>query len=248
MARYFLEVAYIGSNYSGFQIQKNANSIQAEIEKAMEIFFHQRFLLTGSSRTDAGVHAKQNFFHFDSEISIQNEQLYNLNSILPNDIVLKNIFPVPNQAHSRFDAVSREYNYIVYQTKDPFLHNYGWHYPYPLDMDLLQEAASLIVGQQDFSSFSKKNTQVKNFVCIVHKSQWVSKNNKLVYIVNANRFLRGMVKGLVSTMLLVGRKKISIENFKEIIHSQDCRKANFSAPSQGLFLMEVNYDFKQHEV
>ena len=120
MARYFLEVAYIGTNYSGFQIQKNANSIQAEIEKAMEILFHQSFQLTGSSRTDAGVHAKQNFFHFDSEINIQNKQLYNLNSILPNDIVVKQIFIVNNQAHSRFDAISREYNYIVYQTKDPF--------------------------------------------------------------------------------------------------------------------------------
>ncbi|MEO6356736.1 MAG: tRNA pseudouridine(38-40) synthase TruA [Ferruginibacter sp.] len=247
MARYFIEVAYKGTHYSGFQIQQNANSVQAEIEKAMKIFFREEIILTCSSRTDAGVHALSNYFHFDSEglpeqIKL-NEIIYNLNSILPEDIVVKRIFEVSPTAHSRFDAVSREYQYSVYQTKDPFVADRAYYYPYKLDIGKLQEAAGVIKSYTDFTSFSKRNTQVKTFNCNIIKSEWIITNNLAIYNVEANRFLRGMVRGLVGTMLKAGVGKISIDEFCSIIESKDCTKADFSVPPQGLFLLAVRYKF-----
>ncbi len=240
MPRYFIEVSYKGTNYSGFQKQHNANSIQAEVENALAIYYKNKFELTGSSRTDAGVHALQNFFHFDTDIPTRDD-VYNLNAILPGDIVAKQIMPVADEAHCRFDAISREYRYYIYQHKDPFLQGRACHIPYPLDIDLLQEAAAAIRLYTDFTSFSKRNTQVKNFECKVYTSEWIMEGDCLVYHVKANRFLRGMVKGLVGTMLLVGKKKIGIEEFKDIIGNKDCTKADFSVPSEGLFLCKVTF-------
>lgn len=238
MPRYFIEVSYRGTNYSGFQKQHNANSVQAEVEKALEIFYRQRFELTGSSRTDAGVHALQNFFHFDIDTIIEDGS-YNLNAILPDDIVAKRIFKVDEDTHCRFDAISREYHYYIYQQKDPFLEDRACYVPYPVDMVLLQQAAGEVLKHNDFTSFSKRNTQVKTFHCNIYTSEWVKEADCLIYKVKANRFLRGMVKGLVGTMLLMGKKKISFEEFKSIIESRDCGKADFSVPSHGLFLQEV---------
>src|ERR1700759_1950458 len=161
MGRYFLEVAYKGTQYSGFQIQENAVSIQEEVEKALEVFFRRRVELTGSSRTDGGVHAVQNFFHFDYEGVIEDKVIYNINAILPPDIVLKGVYPVAADAHCRYDALSREYRYYIYRKKDPFLADRAWFYPYTLDRERLQEAAALILEYHDFTSFSKRNTQVK---------------------------------------------------------------------------------------
>ncbi len=245
MARYFIQVAYKGTNYAGFQVQKNANSIQAEIEKALKVYFREDFMLTCSSRTDAGVHAASNYFHFDSLILPGQEKIdtivYNLNAILPGDIVIKRVYAVPANAHSRFDALYREYEYHIYQDKDPFQAGRAYYYPYRLDMDKLQEAAGLILGYTDFTSFSKRNTQVKTFDCQILKSRWINRDGNLVYQVRANRFLRGMVKGLVGTMLKVGTGKIAIEEFKKIIERKDCSNADFSVPPQGLFLVAVNY-------
>jgi len=240
MPRYFIEVAYKGTNYSGFQRQHNANSVQAELEKALEIFYRQRFELTGSSRTDAGVHALQNFFHFDTDNQIEDGS-YNLNAILPGDIVAKQIFPVPDNAHCRFDAISRQYQYYIYQDKNPFLQGRAYYVPYPVDMELLQAAATEIKNHTDFTSFSKRNTQVKTFECAIQQSEWGLENGCMVYKVKANRFLRGMVKGLVGTMLLAGKRKISLEEFRAIITAKDCTKADFSVSSDGLFLMKVTY-------
>lgn len=243
MPRYFIEVAYLGTNYSGFQVQENANSIQAEVENALSIFLRKEISLTGSSRTDAGVHALSNFFHFDEEAALTNFQLYNINSILPKDIVALNIYQVNSNAHCRFDAISREYKYYINRNRNPFLLNQAWHYPYTVDVNLLNEAATVLMQYTDFESFSKKKTQVKNFQCKIHTSEWIYDTEKqcLVYHVIANRFLRGMVKGLVSTMLQVGRKKINIEQFKEIIQKRNPVFADFSAPSDGLFLCKVEY-------
>ena len=243
MPRYFIEVSYKGTNYSGFQIQKNANSIQAEIEKALSIFFKQTFTLTGSSRTDAGVHALQNYFHFDSDILLPEKRgfVYNLNSILPLDIVIKRIFRVNENAHCRFDAVSREYKYYIFRNKNPFLQDRAYYYPYPLDIDKLNEAAQLLMIYKDFTSFSKRNTQVKDFICNIKKSKWIQENETLIYHVEANRFLRGMVKGLVGTMLRIGTGKLSLAEFEEIIKNKDCTKADFSVDSKGLFLIAVHY-------
>jgi tRNA pseudouridine38-40 synthase len=241
MPRYFLEVAYKGTQYSGFQIQDNASSIQQEVEKALEVFYRQPIALTGSSRTDGGVHAMQNFFHFDYQEIIEDRVLYNINAILPMDIVLKSIRPVAPDAHCRYDALSREYRYYLYRKKNPFLADRAWFYPYTLDRGRLQAAADLLPEYQDFTSFSKRNTQVKTFLCTIYESAWKEEETGLVYTVKANRFLRGMVRGLVGTMLQVGRGKLSVEGFADVIRQKDNRLADFSAPGHGLFLHQVYF-------
>jgi tRNA pseudouridine38-40 synthase len=240
MPRYFIEVAYRGTNYSGFQVQQNANSIQAEIEKAMKVYYRDEYTLTGSSRTDAGVHALQNYFHFDSRSEVKDAS-YQLNAILPDDIVIKRIYPVDEEAHCRFDAKSREYRYYLYEKKDPFIEDRAYYYPYTLDTDLMQQAAKEIMEHHDFTSFSKRNTQVKTFDCDIKKSEWYRDGEMWVYNVIGNRFLRGMVKGLVGTMLQVGRGKLSLSEFREVIISRDCTKADFSVHSHGLFLVAVSF-------
>jgi tRNA pseudouridine38-40 synthase len=241
MPRYFLEVLYRGTNYSGFQSQKNANSIQEEIEKAFEVLHREKVTMTGSSRTDAGVHALQNFFHFDFENPINPQSVYKLNAILPADIVIKSITPGAADAHARFDAVTREYKYFIYQKKDPFLADRAFYYPYKISMDMLEAAATIVMEYQDFTSFSKRNTQVKTFICKVHRSQWIYENGCLVYNIAANRFLRGMVRALTATMVKVGRGTIDLEQFRRIIESKDCTQASFAVPPQGLFLVAVNF-------
>ncbi|MBX3255161.1 MAG: tRNA pseudouridine(38-40) synthase TruA [Chitinophagaceae bacterium] len=241
MPRYFIEVAYKGTAYAGFQVQENAVTIQSELQKALAIFFRQPVPLTGSSRTDAGVHALQNFFHFDLEGDIPAKVIYNINAILPPDIAVKNIVPVSNDAHCRFDAVSREYRYFVYHTKNPFLPDRSYFFPYPLNKEKLQEAAAVIKEYTDFTSFSKRNTQVKTFNCSIMESEWQQDENGLVYNVKSNRFLRGMVRGLTGTMLQVGRGKIDIPAFRTIIEKRDCTLADFAVPAHGLFLCRVNY-------
>ncbi len=239
MPRYFLELAYRGTNYSGFQIQDNATSIQQEVEKALAIFFRTSFTLTGSSRTDGGVHAAQNFFHFDYEGVIENRVLYNINAILPPDIALKNIYPVAADAHCRFDAISREYRYYVYREKNPFLADRAYFFPYTLDLEKMKGAAGLIPGFRDFTTFAKRNTQVKTFLCTIYESYWQEEESCMVYHVKANRFLRGMVRGLVGTMLQVGRGKLSVDDFEGILHKRDNQLADFSTPGHGLFLFQV---------
>lgn len=241
MPRYFLEVSYKGTAYSGFQVQKNANTIQSEIEKAFTILQRQNILLTGSSRTDAGVHALQNFFHFDFDEEINPHFTYKINAILPGDIVVKKIREMQPEAHCRFDAISREYKYLVYRHKDPFLSDRAFFFPYKLDIEVMQKAAGLIKNYTDFASFSKRNTQVKTFDCEVEKSEWYWEKECLIYNTSANRFLRGMVRALVATMLKIGRGKMTIDEFKNVIEQRDCTKASFAVPPHGLFLVAVNY-------
>lgn len=241
MARYFLELAYKGTAYSGFQVQDNAQTIQSEVEKALQILFRQPYELTGSSRTDAGVHANQNYFHFDTDQAIIEKHVYNLNAILPQDIAVKGIYPVSNTSHCRFDAIAREYKYFIYGKKDPFLKESAWLYPYPLNLDLLQQAAQILREYRNFTSFSKRNTQVNNYQCTLEISEWANKGSLLTYTVRGNRFLRGMVRGLVGTMLKLGRGQTSMAEFREIIEALDCTKADFSTPAQGLFLNRVMY-------
>jgi tRNA pseudouridine38-40 synthase len=240
MPRYFIKVSYKGTKYSGFQVQQNANSIQAEVEKALKVFYKETFVLTGSSRTDAGVHAVQNFFHFDSEQPIEDHS-YHLNAILPPDIVIKEIFAVQPGSHCRFDAISREYTYYLYRQKDPFKEDRAYFFPFNLDMGLLNEAAGQLMQVKDFTSFSKRNTQVKTPICNITRSEWVEENDVISYNVTSNRFLRGMVRGMVGTMLQAGRNKISVQQFINIIQSKDCTKADFSVPAHGLFLQKVNF-------
>ena len=241
MPRYFLEISYNGLNYSGFQIQKNASSVQAEVEKAFEIYFRKPVAMTGSSRTDRGVHAYQNFFHFDMEDTIPEGSLYHLNAILPAGIAGRSLSRVKDDAHCRFDALGREYKYFIYREKNPFLADRAYFFPYRLDRGLLTEAASIIPRYRDFTSFSKRNTQVKTFLCSVEESVWEETYGGLFYRFRANRFLRGMVRGLVGTMLRVGRGKISLREFEEILQSGDSNRADFSVPGHGLFLFRVYF-------
>lgn len=241
MARYFLEVAYKGTAYSGFQLQENAQTIQEKVEIAFKTLQRASVSMTGSSRTDAGVHARQNFFHFDYDHSLHEQFVYKMNAILPSDIVIRGVKEVAADAHCRFDALYRTYSYYLYKSKDPFLDDRAWYFPYRLNQDLLNQAAALLLTYQDFTSFSKRNTQVKTFICQITESNWIENKDYFIYKVKANRFLRGMVRALVSTMLLVGRGKLTIQEFKTIIESKDCTKASFAAPAHGLFLEEVIY-------
>ncbi len=241
MSRYFLELSYKGTAYSGFQIQANAGSVQQEIEKAFAVFFRKEVLMTGASRTDTGVHARQNYFHFDFEDRMEVEVVYRLNAILPGDISIQGIYLVPEDAHCRFDAESREYRYYIYNRKDPFLADRAYFYPYPLDWEHLAAAAEKLKEFSDFTSFSKRNTQVKHFRCSIFESHWVREAGQSYYRIRANRFLRGMVRGLTGTMLLVGRGHISAEQFVQILEGKDASKVNFNVPAKGLFLERVRY-------
>jgi len=242
MSRYFLEVSYKGTNYSGFQLQQNTGkTIQAEVENAFLILQKRAVNLTGSSCTDAGVHALQNYFHFDFDEAIHPHFIYKLNAILPADIVMKRIIHVKDDAHCRFDAVSREYKYFIYRSKDPFLKDRAFYFPYKLDIERLKESAAIVKEYHDFTSFSKRNTQVKTFICDIVESEWLWENGCLVYYVKANRFLRGMVRALTATMLKVGRGKMNVGDLRHTIELKDCTKASFSVPAHGLFLMSVNY-------
>jgi tRNA pseudouridine38-40 synthase len=244
MPRYFIEVGYKGTAYAGFQIQQNANTIQAEIENALQVYHRKKFELTGSSRTDAGVHAMQNYFMVDVADGILDttKTVYHVNAILPKDVVVKNISQVADDAHCRFDALYRSYKYTITTEKNPFLLEHAYNYPYALDVDVMNECAAMLLSFTNFESFAKKNTQVFTHECTISKSVWTVKQNVLEYNVTGNRFLRGMVRGLVGTMLLVGRGKYSVATFKEIIESHNASKTDFSTPAHGLTLMQVAYD------
>jgi len=239
MPRYFLEIAYKGTNYSGFQVQENAVTIQSEVEKAFEILHRNPVSLTGSSRTDTGVHALQNFFHFDYENDLNPQLLYKLNALLPKDIAIKHLFKMPSEAHCRFDATSREYVYRIHRFKNPFLQTTSYFFPYKLDLDLMHEAACMVKAQTNFYAFSKTNTQVKNFNCSIHQSQLIAESDELLYNIEANRFLRGMVRLLTASILKVGRHKLSIQQFGNLFGNDI--KCGYSVPAAGLFLKRVNY-------
>lgn len=240
MARYFIEVAYKGTRYSGFQIQENANTIQGEIEKAFAIINRNPVMLTGSSRTDAGVHALQNFFHFDYEKELINDFVYKMNSILPPDLAVKKIYLMHDTAHSRFDAISREYEYHIYKFKDPFIKETAHYYPYTYNIKLLNYAASIVLQETNFYAFSKTNTQVNNFKCKIIKSNWLQKENNLIYNIEGNRFLRGMVRLLTASMLKVGREQMDLKDFKSLFE-HETQKCGTSVPSHGLYLKKVNF-------
>ena len=241
MPRYFLELGYRGEHFSGFQVQHNAVTIQSEMERALQVFFRENIALTGSSRTDAGVHALQNYFHFDLEKSFPQEAIYNLNAILHKDIVVRSVREVKSDAHCRFHATARLYKYYIYPSKNPFLQDRALYYPYTVNRELLDQCAGLVKQNQNFLAFSKRNTQVKTFQCQIEESRWEQEGDCLVYHVQANRFLRGMVRGLVGTMLRVARGSTSLNEFAALLSGGDPSSADFSAPAKGLFLMQVTY-------
>lgn len=241
MNRFFLEIKYKGTRYAGFQKQQNANTVQSEVERALKICFKTPVELTGSSRTDTGVHAFQNYFHFDLETAIHPRIIYNINALLPSDISITRIDNVEQHWHCRFDAIARSYEYRIYNKKDPFLFGFAYYYPYKLDIHALIEASALVAQQHNFIAFSKRNTQVKHFECNIFESYWEQRSEFLVYKIKANRFLRGMVRGLTGTMLQIARKKLTMKQFQEIFLQENNQIVDFSVPGHGLFLMHVEY-------
>jgi tRNA pseudouridine38-40 synthase len=241
MSRYFLQVAYKGTRYAGFQIQHNAVTIQGEIDRVLSLLLKTAVKTTGSSRTDAGVHACCNYLHFDSEAPLHEHLRYQLNAVLPPDIAVTAIYAVAPDAHARFDAVSRTYAYHIYRSKDPFRRETGYFFPYPLAEGCLDEMAQLIGGHTGFKSFSKRNTQVKTFDCRILDASWERRDGGYIFHISANRFLRGMVRGLVGTMIRIARGDGDAARLTDILHAADNRQTDFSAPAQGLFLVEVRY-------
>lgn len=243
MPRYFLEISYQGTHFSGFakQIEGNPITVQDELEKALQMLLKAPIDTTTSSRTDAGVHALQNFLHFDTAIEIPSNLLYKMNAILPPTLQVRNIFKVPDDKHARFDATSRKYFYNINLAKDPFMVEAAWYYPFKIDTSVLPITAEIIKNNLDFSAFCKKNTQVYTYLCSIIDSHWVQKGSQVVYHVEANRFLRGMVRGLVATQIRVAFGKITIEQFQAILENKVLASAEFGAPGAGLFLEKVNY-------
>jgi tRNA pseudouridine38-40 synthase len=243
--RYFIELSYKGTHYNGWQIQPNAKSIQQTIEEAISVLLREKIKITGAGRTDAGVHARQMFAHFDTNQSFNsNELTYKLNSFLPQDIAIYNIFPVPQDAHARFDALSRSYEYYIHTKKDPFLNDLSWYYKTDLNIDKMNEAAKFLFKHKDFKSFSKSKTDVKTYICDIKEAFWEKNDHQLVFYITADRFLRNMVRAIVGTLVEVGQGKKSIEEFDFIIKQRDRNKAGFSVPAKGLFLTKIEYPSK----
>lgn len=240
--RCFLEIAYNGSHYHGWQRQANAHTVQEEIEQALSRMMGQPVDITGSGRTDTGVHAKHQVAHFDTDSSLALEQIqYKLNAMLPPDIAISACREVKSEAHARFDAQERGYHYYIHQKKDPFLDGQSYYFSQSLNVELMNMAAEKLWGRQDFESFSRVKTEVNNFICEIFTAKWFWENDQLVFNVRANRFLRGMVRALVGTLLEVGREKLTVEDFVSIIAAKDRTKAGRAVPPHGLYLSEVQY-------
>ncbi|MBT1703607.1 tRNA pseudouridine(38-40) synthase TruA [Chryseosolibacter indicus] len=240
--RYFFEIAYNGKNYSGWQSQQNSTGIQTVVEEAMSLLLQEKIKITGSGRTDAGVHCEQQFFHVDITSSFDTKLLsQKLNSFLPQAISIQSIQPVREEAHARYDAFERAYRYQITRKKNPFLEGYALYFFRPLDIRTMNEAAALLVGEHDFECFSKVKTDVNNFICTIKEAFWEEKGDLFVFNISANRFLRGMVRAIVGTLLDVGTGKITVADFKAIISSRDRRKAGANVPPYGLFLVRVQY-------
>ena len=241
--RLFFEVAYKGTHYRGWQKQNNAKSIQEEINHALSTICRSEIEITGSGRTDAGVHCEQQFFHADVETTISNsELLFKLNNMLPFDIAINSIKEVTPEAHARFDAVSRSYEYRITAKKDAFNKELKYYFHKSLNIENMNRAAALLTSvEQDFECFSKVKTEVNNFRCTITEALWKANDNSYVFHITANRFLRGMVRAIVGTLIEVGLEKKSIEEFSEIILKKDRKNAGRSVPAEGLFLTKVKY-------
>ena len=239
--RFFIEFSYKGTNYHGWQVQPNANTVQAEINKALSTLLNSKIEVMGAGRTDAGVHAKQMYAHFDYNHHLDVHQIIiKLNSFLPNDIAIRTIFQVDDEASTRFDAVSREYHYNIVQEKSPFKTT-AYFVHRPLDVKAMNLACKHILGQQDFTSFSKANTQTFTNNCNVISANWERVGSELIFTIKADRFLRNMVRAIVGTMLEVGIGKIKPDDVKDIIAKKDRCKAGTSVPAHALFLSKIVY-------
>lgn len=240
--RYFIELAYNGTNYHGWQMQRNAVSVQEKLQESLSMLFRKPIAIMGSGRTDTGVHAKQQFAHFDFDGEMmKGEFLKRINGLLPGDIAVFDVLPVTYKAHARFDARWRRYEYHITFRKDPFQAGKAWHCYYDLDVLKMESVSKLLLGQQNFECFSKTKTDVKSFDCEIKDAFWEQTSHGLIFHIKANRFLRGMVRAIVGTLIKVGRGQLDKEQFVSIIEGKDRARAGIAAPAHGLYLSEVSY-------
>lgn len=244
--RYFIEIAYNGSAYHGWQIQNNAHSVQGVLNKALSTICRQNIETLGCGRTDTGVHARQLFAHFDfsgEEDLSSSKFLFSINSLLPYDISVKRFIKVPADAHARFDAINRSYEYRVHFHKDPFRHNFSWLLRDVPDMELMNKAALILMEYSDFSCFCKSNTQTLTNHCVVSRAKWIENEQGMLFQISADRFLRNMVRAIVGTLMMVGKREIELEEIRNIIVSKNRSNAGESVPACGLYLTEVEYPY-----
>jgi tRNA pseudouridine38-40 synthase len=242
-SRYFLDFSYLGDAYHGWQRQPNVTSVQQVIEEALFTTIRKETLVFGAGRTDTGVHAKQMIAHFDAELDGNKEKqlVYQLNSYLPRDIAVKHLLKVSNNAHARFDATERSYEYHLCTEKDPFEAHRHYHIRSTLDIELMTQAAQILFEYEDFECFSKTKTDVKTFICKIKHAQWTVKGSHYVFNISADRFLRNMVRAIVGTILKIGLKKQDLNDFRKIIESKNRSEAGQSVPAKGLFLTKIIY-------
>jgi tRNA pseudouridine38-40 synthase len=246
LQRYFLELAYNGTAYHGWQIQNNAVSVQEKINNALSTLCRTEIETIGCGRTDTGVHAKQLFAHFDvsTDIDVLSSRfLHSANAMLPYDIVVKRFVKVENDAHARFDATLRSYEYHIHFLKDPFLHNRSWLLRDEPDISLMNKAAQILMEYRDFSCFSKSNTQTFTNNCIITRAEWIKTDNGIIFHISADRFLRNMVRAIVGTLIRIGKNELRVEEIRNVIASKDRSNAGESVPACGLYLTEVKYPY-----
>lgn len=243
--RYFIKLAYNGAEYHGWQIQDNALTVQQVITDAVRLIWKKDFKMIGCGRTDTGVNATRFYAHFDLEDEQSQEELtdlaHRLNRYLPEDIVIFGIFPVPEKLHSRYDAISRTYEYHIHTFKDPFLTDSSWYLYGNMDLEMMNRACGILKEYEDFTSFSKFNEKRKTNLCTITEANWEKNGHKLIFTITANRFLHDMVRAIVGTMVEVGKNKITLEDFRKIIESKDRCNAGESVPAKGLYLTRVVY-------
>lgn len=240
--RYFIDLSYNGRAYHGWQIQPDVTTVQAELNNALSTVLRTPLDCMGAGRTDTGVHAKQMVAHFDLNTKLDVDDIvYKLNVLLPKDIHINSIKEVLPEIHARFDALSRTYIYKISRTKDAFNFLNAHTYTLPLDVDLMNQAAKILFEYTDFQCFSKVKTDVKTYNCTIMEAHWKLDANSLNFKIKADRFLRNMVRAIVGTMIEVGAKKRTLEEFREIITSKSRSNAGTSAPAHGLYLINIEY-------
>lgn len=241
--RFFITLSFDGTNYHGWQIQPNSDSVQQRLQEALSTLLRQPVEVVGAGRTDTGVHARMMVAHFDWEELIDGKQLaYKLNKFLPQDIAVQEVRLVDEEKHARFSATSRTYHYFIHMRKDPFLQAYSWQVPFKLDFEKMNEAAKVLLEYKDFTSFSKVNTDTKTNLCDVKEAFWEEiAPDRWRFTITANRFLRNMVRAIVGTLVEVGRGRLRLEDVRRIIEAKDRCSAGESVPAKGLFLVDIKY-------
>lgn len=242
--RYFIYISYKGTSYHGWQVQQNSPTVQKILDEALSVVLNEKVSTLGAGRTDTGVHALFFCAHFEStssSLDTDNKLIFRLNCYLPEDISVSSIRKVHPDANARYSAISRTYKYYISRTKDPFFNNSSWYLHGDIDISKMNEACNILLNHSDFTSFSKLHSGAKTNICRIFYANWEEQENRIVFTIRADRFLRNMVRAIVGTMIDLGSDKIGLERFEEVILQKDRCKAGKSAPAKGLFLTDIEY-------